>query len=92
MTTATKYKIWQKLGEAGLIFVLMAVVIYVLYGRMESTENRMFELQKRTNDRLHKVEEEVRNCRDENMEILLKSNQDYIEVIKKNNEYLKNNR
>jgi len=90
MTTATKDKIWQKLGEAGLIFVLMAVVIYVLYGRMESTEQRMFKLQQQTNERLKKVEQDVERCRDENMEILIKSNQDYIEVIKRNNRYLEN--
>ena len=92
MTSEVKEKIWQKIGEAGLVVMLMAVMIYVLYTRSVDMEQRMQkqfdEYREDTKKDIMYLKEEVSKCRDENTSILLETNRNYIEVIERNNRIL----
>ena len=89
MTAEVRDKIWQKIGEAGLVVMLMAVMIYVLYTRSVDMEQRMQkqfdEYREDTKKDIMYLKEEVSKCRDENISILLETNKNYIEVIERNN-------
>ena len=89
MTSEVREKIWQKIGEAGLVVLLMAVMIYVLYTRSVDMEQRMQkqfdDYREDTKKDIMYLKEEVSKCRDENISILLETNKNYIEVIERNN-------
>ena len=78
MTTEVKEKIWQKLGEAGVLFLVLSVIIYFMY-------NWIDEGQKRLQSDIDYLKEEVRKCRDDNVNILIEHNRNYIKVIERNN-------
>ena len=78
MTTEVKEKIWQKLGELGILFVVLSVIIYFMY-------NWIDEGQKRLQSDIDYLKEEVRKCRDDNVNILIEYNRNYIKVIERNN-------
>ena len=94
MTTEVKEKIFQKLGEAGLVVLLMAVVIYVLYSKSTDMEERLqkqFELYRAdTQKDIKYLKDEVAKCRDDNTKILLETNRNYIKVIERNNRLIEN--
>ena len=83
MTTEVKEKIWQKLGEAGVLVVVLGVIIYFMYNWIEDNN-------KRTQQDIEYLKEEVSKCRSDNMNILLETNKNYIEVIEKNNRLIEN--
>ena len=89
MTAEVSNKIWQKISEFGIVVMLMAVIIYVLYTRSVDMEQRMQkqfdEYRKDTKKDIMYLKEEVSKCRDENISILLETNKNYIEVIERNN-------
>ena len=78
MTTEVKEKIWQKLGELGILFIVLSVIIYFMY-------NWIDEGQKRLQSDIDYLKEEVRKCRDDNVNILIEYNRNYIKVIERNN-------
>ena len=78
MTTEVKEKIWQKLGELGILFIVLSVIIYFMY-------NWIDEGQKRLQSDIDYLKEEVRRCRDDNVNILIEYNRNYIKVIERNN-------
>ena len=78
MTAEVKEKIWQKIGEAGILVVVLGVIIYFMYNWIE--ENN-----KRTQKDIEYLKEEVSKCRSDNMNILLETNRNYIKVIERNN-------
>ena len=94
MTTEVRDKIWQKLGEFGIVVLMMAVIIYVLYTRSLDMEQRMQkqfdEYRKDTKQDIMYLKDEVSKCRDENTSILLETNRNYIEIIEKNNRLIEN--
>ena len=94
MTTEVRDKIWQKLGEFGIVVLMMAVIIYVLYTRSLDMEQRMQkqfdEYREDTKKDIMYLKDEVSKCRDENTSILLETNRNYIEIIEKNNRLIEN--
>ena len=72
----------QKIGEASLLVVILGTIIYFMYQWIDDNN-------KRTRADIDYLKEEVTKCRDDNQEILLETNRNYIKVIEKNNEYLK---
>ena len=78
MTTEVKEKIWQKLGEAGVLFLVLSVIIYFMYNWIDQG-------QKRLQSDIDYLKEEVRRCRDDNVNILIEYNRNYIKVIERNN-------
>ena len=83
MTTEVKEKVWQKLGEAGILVVVLGVIIYFMYTWIEENNRR-------TQQDIQYLKEEVSKCRSDNMSILLETNKNYIEVIEKNNRLIEN--
>lgn len=81
MTLAVKEKIIQKLGEAGLIFLLMGIVIFVLHKRSAEQEVRIY-------DRLDKLEGDIKECNDARFRIMLDINNETIKVIERNTDVL----
>ena len=94
MTTEVRDKIWQKLGEFGIVVLMMAVIIYVLYTRSLDMEQRMQkqfdEYREDTKKDIMYLKDEVSKCRDENTSILLETNRNYIQIIEKNNRLIEN--
>lgn len=83
MTSELKEKVWQKIGEASLLVLILGVIIYFMYQWIEDNNVR-------TREDIEYLKEEVTKCRDDNQTILIETNRNYIKVIEKNNEYLKN--
>ena len=81
MTSEVKDKIWQKLGEAGILVIVLGVIIYFMYTWIEDNNIR-------TQEDIKYLKEEVSKCRADNMSILLETNKSYIEVIERNNRIL----
>ena len=81
MTSEVKDKIWQKLGEAGILVIVLGVIIYFMYTWIEDNNRR-------TQEDIKYLKEEVSKCRSDNMSILLETNRNYIEVIERNNRIL----
>ena len=78
MTTEVKEKIWQKIGELGILFIVLSVIIYFMYTWIDDS-------QKRLQYDINYLKDEVSKCRNDNMNILLENNRNYIKVIERNN-------
>ena len=78
MTTDVKEKIWQKLGEAGILVIVLGTIIYFMYTWISDGQQRL-------QSDIDYLKEEVSKCRSDNMNILLESNRNYIKVIERNN-------
>ena len=78
MTTEVKEKIWQKLGEAGILVIVLGTIIYFMYSWISDGQQRL-------QSDIDYLKEEVSKCRSDNMNILLESNRNYIKVIERNN-------
>ena len=78
MTTEVKDKIWQKLGEAGILFVVLGGIIYFMYQWIDESNKAM-------RSDIKYLKEEVQKCRQDNMNILIENNRNYIQVIERNN-------
>jgi hypothetical protein len=83
MTTEVKEKIWQKLGEAGILVIVLGGIIYFMYQWIDESNKTM-------RSDIEYLKEEVQKCRQDNMNILLENNRSYIQVIERNNRLIEN--
>jgi type VI protein secretion system component VasK len=81
MTQEAKDKLYQKLGEAGLLVLVLATIVYFLY-----QDNQRY--REDNNMRIEKLENRIETCAEENLKILREDLNRSRDVIEKNTKAL----